>query len=93
MDVVLFKIDFEKAYDKVKWSFLQQILRMRGFDQKWCDLVTNFVEGGSLKSMTTLVTTFRQKKRFALGDPLSPIFFNIIVDMLSILIARAKEDG
>jgi hypothetical protein len=27
MDGVLFKIDFEKAYDKVKWSFLQHTLR------------------------------------------------------------------
>ena len=31
LDGVLFKIDFEKAYDKVKWSFLQQVLRMKGF--------------------------------------------------------------
>jgi hypothetical protein len=31
MDGVLFKIDFERAYDKVKWSFLQQALRMKGF--------------------------------------------------------------
>jgi hypothetical protein len=30
LDGVLFKIDFEKAYDKVKWSFLQQVLRMKG---------------------------------------------------------------
>ena len=27
---VIFKIDFEKAYDKVKWSFVQQTLRMKG---------------------------------------------------------------
>jgi hypothetical protein len=26
MDEVLFKIDFEKAYDKVNWHFLQQTL-------------------------------------------------------------------
>jgi hypothetical protein len=25
MDGVLFKIDFENAYDKVKWPFLQQV--------------------------------------------------------------------
>jgi hypothetical protein len=28
---VILKIDFENAYDKVKWSFLQQTLRMKGF--------------------------------------------------------------
>jgi hypothetical protein len=33
---VIFKIDFEKAYNKVKWSFLQQTLRMKGFLPKWC---------------------------------------------------------
>lgn len=32
---VIFKIDFEKAYDKVKWSFLQQTLRMKGFSEEW----------------------------------------------------------
>jgi hypothetical protein len=35
-DGVIFKIDFEKTYDKVKWSFLQQTLRMKGFSIKWC---------------------------------------------------------
>ena len=30
MDGVLFKIDFEKAYDKVNWDFLQQTMRMKG---------------------------------------------------------------
>jgi hypothetical protein len=28
---VIIKIDFEKFYDKVKWSFIQQIFRMKGF--------------------------------------------------------------
>jgi hypothetical protein len=31
---VIFIIDFEKNYDKVKWSFLQQPLRMKGFSLK-----------------------------------------------------------
>jgi hypothetical protein len=38
-DKIMFKIDFEKAYDKVKWSFLQQTLRMKGFSQRWCSWV------------------------------------------------------
>ena len=28
---VIFKIDFEKAYDKVRWNFLFQMLRLKGF--------------------------------------------------------------
>jgi hypothetical protein len=30
---VIFEIDFEKAYGKVKWSFLQQTLKIKGFSQ------------------------------------------------------------
>jgi hypothetical protein len=44
MDGVLLKIDFEKAYDKVKCDFfLQQALRMNGFDPKWCKWIQEFI--------------------------------------------------
>jgi hypothetical protein len=58
MDGVLFKINFEKAYDKVKWSFLQQALRMKGFPPMWCDWTTRFIQGGvlELRLMMTPIT-------------------------------------
>lgn len=31
---VTLKLYFEKAYDTVKWSFLQQVLRMKGFSHE-----------------------------------------------------------
>ena len=43
-DGLIFKIDFEKAYDRVKWSFLQQTLRMKGFSQKWCSWIQQFTQ-------------------------------------------------
>jgi hypothetical protein len=92
MDGVLLKIDFEKAYDKVKWSFLQQGLRMKGFDQKWSDWIKKFVEKGSvgIKVNNDIGNYFQTRKGLRQGDPLSPILFNIIADMLAILIAHAK---
>jgi hypothetical protein len=45
---VILKFDFEKAYDKVKWSFLQETLRMKGFSDEWLALIHNFVFGGSI---------------------------------------------
>jgi hypothetical protein len=94
-DGIIFKIDFEKAYDKVKWSFLQQTLRMTGFSQKWCSRVKQFTQGGNvnIKVNDQLGSYFQMKKGLRQGDPMSPILFNIVVDMLAILIARAKEAG
>jgi hypothetical protein len=45
---VILKLDFEKAYDKVKWSFLQQTLRMKGFSPEWCALINDFMSEGSV---------------------------------------------
>ena len=94
-DGIIFKIDFEKAYDKVKWSFLQQTLRMKGFSQKFRTWVEQFTRGGNvnIKVNDHLGSYFQTKKGLRQGDPMSPILFNIVVDMLAILIARAKEAG
>nr|CAN83685.1 hypothetical protein VITISV_003813 [Vitis vinifera] len=32
---VVFKIDFEKAYDHVRWDFLDQVLEKKGFNLRW----------------------------------------------------------
>jgi hypothetical protein len=45
---VILKLDFEKDYDKVKWSFLQQTMRMKGFWDEWRALINSFVSGSSV---------------------------------------------
>ena len=42
--------------------------------------------------MTMLDITFKPRNAFDRGDLLSPLIFNIIADMLDILINKAKED-
>jgi hypothetical protein len=45
---VIIKIDFEKAYDKVEWPFVKQVLEMKGFSSKWCQWIDSIVQGGML---------------------------------------------
>jgi hypothetical protein len=92
---VILKLDFEKAYDKVKWTFLQQTLRMKGFSDEWRALINSFMSGGSvaIKVNDDVGRYFQTLKGLRQGDPLSPILFNIVADMLAIMIERAKNDG
>jgi hypothetical protein len=40
------KLDFEKAYDKVSWPFLMEILERKNFPLKWIEWVQQVVTGG-----------------------------------------------
>jgi hypothetical protein len=95
MSGVILKLDFEKAYHKVNWNFLQQTLRMKGFSVKWCHWISQFMTKGSVGIMVNekLGRYFQTKKGLRQGDPLSALLFNLVADMLNLLISRAKEGG
>lgn len=92
---VIININFEKVYHKVNWSFPQQTLRMKGFSTKWCQWIYSFIQGGhvGLKINDQIGPNFKTWKGLRQGDHLSLILFNVGVDMLAVLIKRAKEDG
>lgn len=54
-----------------------------------------FVQGGSVgaKVNDDIDHYFQTMKGLRQGDPISPILFNVVADMLANLIARVKEDG
>jgi hypothetical protein len=94
LDGIILKLDFEKAYDKVKWKFLQQAMCMKGFSPKWCTWIQSIVSKGhvGVRVNDGIGPFFSTHKGLRQGDPLSPILFNIVADMLAVLFARAKEE-
>ena len=53
------------------------------------------VTGGSvgIKVNDDISPYFQTKRGLRQGDPMSPILFNIVADMLALINKRAKSDG
>jgi len=68
---------------------------MKGFSQKWCEWIGAFIQGGhvGIKINDQIGQNFQTLKGLRQDDPLSPILFNIVVDMLAILINKGKDEG
>lgn len=45
---LLFKVDFEKAYDSVSWSFIDYMLSRFEFNDKWRRWIRAFIFSGNL---------------------------------------------
>ena len=87
---VVFKIDFEKAYDHVKWDHM---LEKKGFSSKWriwmrgCMSSVSYaiLVNGNAKGWVKASRSLRQ------GDSLSPFLFTIVVDVLNRMMLKVEE--
>jgi hypothetical protein len=61
---------------------------MKGFSAKWISWIKYFIMGGSVAVNVNddVGHFFQMKKGLRQGDLISPILFNIVTDMLAILI-------
>jgi hypothetical protein len=73
------KLDFEKAYDKIEWPFLQKIMCMKYFDPKWYSCIDHFASQRRvvIKVNNYIYYYFKTIKGLRQGDPL-PVAFWLI---------------
>lgn len=96
MSGVLFKVDFEKAYDSVNWSFLYNILLKKGFSDKLNDWLFSIISSGKVNiRMNDCLCPYFPTHRSGVreGDPLSPLLFNLVVDALTVMVKNAQAAG
>ena len=91
-DALIFKVDFEKAYDKIKWPFVIQMLKMKGFPDKWCDWVMETMRGHvGIRVNDEIGPYFKTFKGLRQGDAMSPLLFDIAADALACIMSNALE--
>ncbi|CAM8950433.1 unnamed protein product [Rhodiola kirilowii] len=89
------KLDVAKAYDKVSWPYLFNIMLQLGFDESWARKVMKLVT--SVKYSVRINEDYTDyivpKGGLRQGDPLSPYLFIICTEGLSAMINQYKQCG
>ena len=90
--LVALKLDISKAYDRIKWGFLENVMKRLGFSPKWIDLIMRCIStvsfsiliNGAAKGMIHSHRGLRQ------GCPLSRYLFIFYAEGFSNLFQQVE---
>jgi hypothetical protein len=94
-ECMVFKVDFEKAYDSVDWSFLEYMLHRFGFGAKWIRWIRACVFAGNLSILVngSPIKEFNIQRGLKQGDPLAPFLFLLVAEGFGGVMKKAVEEN
>ncbi|GKA06353.1 RNA-directed DNA polymerase, eukaryota [Tanacetum coccineum] len=92
---MIFKADFAKAYDSIRWDYLDDVLDAFGFGVKWRAWIKGILSSGMASILVNRSPTseFHFHCGLKQGDPLAPYLFILVMESLHLCFSRAADDG
>ncbi|XP_042958049.1 uncharacterized protein LOC122293560 [Carya illinoinensis] len=89
------KLDISKAYDRLEWCFIHQVLQQMGFDREWTDLIMQCIGTVTYSILVNGIPqpTFKPSRGIHQGDPLSPYLFILCSKVLCLALNLAEQQG
>ena len=91
----MIRIDLEKAYDRLSWSFIRDTLESIGLSSSWTRNIMKCVESSRM-SITwngDKLEWFRPASGIRQGDSISPYLFVLCMERLGHVINQAVSEG
>lgn len=94
-EVLMFKVDFDKAFDSINWDYLDSVLMQMGFGIKWRRWISGCLTSARASVIVNGSPTyeFEMTKGVRQGDPLSPFLFIIAMEGLNVALQSAGEQN
>lgn len=92
---VFLKLDISRAFDSIAWPFPFEVLRSKGFGQKWLSWISILLRTASTKVIVNGIPgrSFVHVQGLRQGDPISPLLFVIAMDVLLRIMVKAADLG
>lgn len=91
---LLLKLDISKAFDSVSWPFLLEVLQHLGFGTIWRDIISGLLASSSTQVLVNGIPgdCISHRRGLRQGDPLSPMLFILVMDVLCRMITKAHNE-